>query len=443
MVSGGIALIYLVIAIAIIIFLTARYHMNAFVVLLIVAFLYGLFAGMPLPDIVKTIRNGFGGTLGYIGIVIVAGTIIGTILEKTGAALAMTNAILKIVGKERSPLAMSIAGYVVSIPVFCDSGYVILTPLNKALAEETGKSMAVMAVALATGLYATHCLVPPTPGPIAAAGILNADLGLVIGLGLIASIPAMIAGYLWAIGFAKRYEIEAVLEETYDSLMQKYGKLPSTTLSFAPIVVPIILILFKSVADFPTKPFGEAGLAKFLSFIGDPVTALLIGVLLALILVKTESKKEAVSSWMDLGVKNAALILAITGAGGAFGGILKASPMGEFLGQTLSGYNLGIFLPFIVAAALKTAQGSSTVAIITTASIMAPLLESLGLNPALTVLAIGAGSMTVSHANDSYFWVVSQFSDMEVPVAYRAYTSATLVEGIVAIIMVAILSLFV
>ena len=252
----------------------------------------------------------------------------------------------------------------------------------------------------------------------------------------------MLAGYFWAVGFAKRYEIEAVLEETYDSLMKKYGKLPSTTLSFAPIAVPIILILFKSIADFPTKPFGEAGLAKFLSFIGDPVTALIIGVLLALILVKTESKKEAVSSWMDLGVKNAALILAITGAGGAFGGILKASPMGEFLGQTLSGYNLGIFLPFIVAAALKTAQGSSTVAIITTASIMAPLLESLGLNPALTVLAIGAGSMTVSHANDSYFWVVSQFSDMEVPVAYRAYTSATLVEGIVAIIMVAILSLF-
>ncbi len=442
MVSGGIALIYLVIAIAIIIYLTAKYHMNAFVVLLVVAFLYGLFAGMPLPDIVKTIRNGFGGTLGYIGIVIVAGTIIGTILEKTGAALAMTNAILKIVGKERSPLAMSIAGYVVSIPVFCDSGYVILTPLNKALSEETGKSMAIMAVALATGLYSTHCLVPPTPGPIAAAGILNADLGLVIGLGLVASIPAMLAGYLWAVGFAKRYEIKAVLAESYDSLMQKYGKLPSTTLSFAPIVIPIVLILFKSIADFPTKPFGEGGLARLLSFIGDPVTALLIGVLFALLLVKKESKRDAVSSWMDLGVKNAALILAITGAGGAFGAILKASPMGEFLGTTLSQYHLGIFLPFVIAAALKTAQGSSTVAIITTASIMAPLMESLGLVPALTVLAIGAGSMTVSHANDSYFWVVSQFSDMEVPVAYRAYTSATLVEGIVAIITVAILSLF-
>ncbi|HPI92749.1 MAG TPA: GntP family permease [Deltaproteobacteria bacterium] len=442
MVSGGLALVYLIVAIALIIFLTARYHMNAFVVLLLVAFLYGLFAGMPLPEIVKNIRTGFGNTLGYIGIVIVAGTIIGTILEKTGAALAMTNAILKLVGKERSPLAMSIAGYVVSIPVFCDSGYVILTPLNKALAEETGKSMAVMAVALATGLYSTHCLVPPTPGPIAAAGILNADLGRVIALGLIASIPAMVAGYLWAIFFAKRYDIEAILEETYDSLMEKYGKLPSTALSFAPIVVPILLIFLKSIADYPTKPFGEGGLAAFFSFIGDPVTALILGVFIALLLVKEAARKEAVSSWMDLGVKHAALILAITGAGGAFGAILKASPMGEFLGNTLSTYHLGIFLPFLIAAALKTAQGSSTVAIITTASIMAPLMESLGLVPALTVLAIGAGSMTVSHANDSYFWVVSQFSDMEVPVAYRAYTTATLVEGVVAFVTVWVISLF-
>jgi len=417
--------------------------MNAFVVLLLVAFLYGLFSGMPLPDIVKNIRTGFGNTLAYIGIVIVAGTIIGTILEKTGGALAMTNTILRVVGKDRSPLAMSIAGYVVSIPVFCDSGFVILTPLNKALAEETGKSMAVMAVALATGLYATHCLVPPTPGPIAAAGILNADLGMLIGVGLIASIPPMIAGYLWATLFAKRYEIKAQLAESYDSLLQKYGKLPSTTLSFAPIVVPIVLILFKSVSDFPTKPFGEGLNARILSFIGDPVTALLIGVFLALLLVKSEAKKEAISSWMDLGVKNAALILAITGAGGSFGAILKASPMGDFLGNTLSTYNLGILLPFIIAAALKTAQGSSTVAIITTASIMAPLIESLGLHPVLTVLAIGAGSMTVSHANDSYFWVVSQFSDMEVPVAYRAYTTATLVEGVVAIIGIMILSFFI
>ncbi len=443
MVSGGLAVIFLLFAVFIIIFLTSKFKVNAFIVLLSVAFLYGLMVGLPLATIIEKIRGGFGGTLGYIGIVIVAGTIIGTILEKTGGAISMTNAILKLVGKKRSPLAMSIAGYVVSVPVFCDSGYVILTPLNKALAEKTGKSMAVMAVALATGLYATHCLVPPTPGPIAAAGILGADLGRVIGLGILVSIPGMIAGYLWAVLFAKRYDIKPQLEESYDSLMEKYGKLPSPFVSFLPLLVPIILILLKSLANPKLNIIPQGGFSNFLLFIGDPVTALLIGVFLSLFLVKKEKLSDAVHGWMADGVKHAALILAITGAGGAFGAILKASPMATFLGENMSGWNLGIFLPFLIAAALKTAQGSSTVAIITTSSIMAPIMGSLGLNPALTVLAIGAGAMTVSHANDSYFWVVSQFSDMDVPVAYRAYTTATLLEGLVSIIMVAILGIFI
>jgi GntP family gluconate:H+ symporter len=423
--------------------MTARLNLNAFIALLVVAFLYGIAIGLPLTDVVSKVRSGFGGTLGYIGIVIVAGTIIGTILERTGAALTMTKAILKVVGRERAPLAMSVAGYVVSIPVFCDSGFVILTPLNKALAHDTGKSMAVMSVALATGLYATHTLVPPTPGPIAAAGILGADLGLVIGLGLVVSIPAMIAGYIWAIKFAKRYEIVPQLEETYEDLLKKYGKLPGTVAAFMPLVFPIILILLKSLAEFPTRPFGTGGFATFLSFIGDPVTALLIGVILSLFLVKKELIKEATSDWMSDGIRNAAIILAITGAGGSFGEILKASPMANFIEASFAGLNLGILLPFIISAALKTAQGSSTVAIITTSSIMAPLMVGLGLNPALTVLAIGSGAMVVSHANDSYFWVVSKFSDMEVSVAYKAYTTATLIEGVVAFIAVSVLSIFV
>jgi GntP family gluconate:H+ symporter len=443
MVSGGVALIFLVVAVVLIILMTARLNLNAFIALLVVAFLYGIAIGLPLTDVVSKVRSGFGGTLGYIGIVIVAGTIIGTILERTGAALTMTKAILKVVGRERAPLAMSVAGYVVSIPVFCDSGFVILTPLNKALAHDTGKSMAVMSVALATGLYATHTLVPPTPGPIAAAGILGADLGLVIGLGLVVSIPAMIAGYIWAIKFAKRYEIVPQLEETYEDLLKKYGKLPGTVAAFMPLVFPIILILLKSLAEFPTRPFGTGGFATFLSFIGDPVTALLIGVILSLFLVKKELIKEATSDWMSDGIRNAAIILAITGAGGSFGEILKASPMANFIEASFAGLNLGILLPFIISAALKTAQGSSTVAIITTSSIMAPLMVGLGLNPALTVLAIGSGAMVVSHANDSYFWVVSKFSDMEVSVAYKAYTTATLIEGVVAFIAVSVLSIFV
>jgi GntP family gluconate:H+ symporter len=332
---------------------------------------------------------------------------------------------------------------VVSIPVFCDSGYVILTPLNKSLAKETKTSMAVMAVALSTGLYATHTMVPPTPGPIAAAGTLKADLGLVIVLGLIAAFPAMIAGYIWAKTVAKKYWIEADIEVSYDELLKQQGKLPNTFMSFMPLVVPILLILLKSVADFPTKPFGGGGFAAFISFIGDPVTALMLGVILSLFLVPKGSLRTAYHEWMGHGIRDAAIILVITGAGGSFGRILQQSPMVEFIKTNLSGMHLGMLMPFIIAAALKTAQGSSTVAIITTSAIMAPILSTLGLNPALTVIAIGAGSMVVSHANDSYFWVVSQFSNMEVSVAYKIYTSATLVEGIVGIIAVMIMSIFI
>jgi gluconate:H+ symporter, GntP family len=442
MVSGGIALLFLILAVVLLITLTARVKLNAFLALIIVAYLYGLAIGLPALEIITHIRDGFGGTLGYIGIVIIAGTIMGTVLEKTGAAYSMTSAILKLVGKNRSPLAMSIAGYVVSVPVFCDSGYVILTPLNKALAKETGKSMAVMAVALATGLYATHTMVPPTPGPIAAAGLVGADLGAVIGIGLVVSIPAMIAGYLWAVHFARKFDIEPKLAEDYETIKARYGKLPSAFMSFLPLLVPIILILLKSIAEFPTKPIGEGGFATFVRFIGDPVTALVIGVLLSFLLVKKEVVKEAVNEWSAEGIRNAALILAITGAGGSFGRILQNSPMVDYIENQLAVLPLGILLPFLISAAIKSAQGSSTVAIITTASIMAPLLGGLGLNPALTVVAIGAGSMVVSHANDSYFWVVSQFSDMDVSTAYKTYTTATLVEGVVAFAVVGVLSIF-
>ena len=443
MVSGGVAIIFLLVAVVLIILATSKWNMNPFFVLISIAFLFGLAVRLPLVDLVNTIKNGFGGTLGSIGIVILCGTIIGFIMEKTGAALSITQAILKLVGNNRAPLAMSIAGYIVSVPVFCDSGFVILTPLNKALSAKTGTSMGVMAVALATGLHATHALVPPTPGPIAAAGNLGADLGKVIFLGVIVSIFSMLAGYIWALKIGSKYDIKADIEEDYDSLIKKYGHLPTAFHSALPLLVPIILILLKSLAAFPTKPFGDGGFATFISFIGDPVTALMIGVIVSLTLVKKDVEKTAISEWMSEGLKSAALIIAITGAGGAFGAVLKASPMANFIGETMSGWKLGILLPFIISVSLKTAQGSGTVALITTSAILAPLLGTFGLDPALTVLAIGSGAMVVSHANDSYFWVVSQFSGIETPIAYKIYTTATGVQGITAFIIVFILSLFI
>ncbi|MDR1518664.1 MAG: GntP family permease [Planctomycetota bacterium] len=441
--AGLWSVIMLVIMVGFIIYFTGKLKINAFFVLLGVALVYGVLIGMPLGDIVAAIKGGFGGTLSSIGIVIIAGTIMGIILEKTGAALVMTRVILELVGRERSPLAMNMAGLVVSIPVFCDSGFVILNPLNRALAKESAKSMAIMAVALATGLYATHTMVPPTPGPIAAAGAVGANLGLVILYGLIASIPAALAGYLWAVKVAAKYDIPVGETESYSDLIAKYGKLPTPFASFLPLALPIVLILLKSVADLKSKPFGDEFAGSFISNIGDPVLALLIGVVCALFLIPGKDILEALDGWMGRGIKDAAIILAITGAGGCFGRVLQGSPLVDFIKLNLSTASLGIFLPFIISAAIKTAQGSSTVAIITTSAIMAPMLAQLGINPALCVIAVGAGAMVVSHANDSYFWVVSQFSNLPVNIAYRVYTTATAVEGAAAMIVVYVLSLIV
>ncbi len=442
MVSGAVAIILLIVAVALIIFATAKLRMNAFVVLITIAFLYGIAIGMPLVDVVDVVTGGFGSTMAAIGIVIISGTIIGVILERTGAALSITQAVLKLVGQDRAPMAMSVAGFVVSVPVFCDSGYVVLSPLNKALSVQAKKSMPMMAVALGTGLHATHALVPPTPGPIAAAAELNADLGAVIGLGLIAGIASMLAGYLYAVKLVRKYEIGMELEASYDDLIQRYGKLPGTFHSLLPLLVPIVLILLNSIAQLPAEPFGDGAAYSFFSFIGAPATALIIGVFVALTLVRKIAQAEARDEWIGQGVRNAGLIIAITASGGAFGAILRESPMVPFIEETMEGLPLGLLLPFLISVVIKSSQGSGTVAIITTAAIMAPLLEPFGLNPVLTVLAIGSGSMIVSHANDSYFWVVAQFSGMPTNMAYKVWTPATGFQGIAAFIVVLILSLF-
>ncbi len=434
----------IVLAVIIMIVAISKFKQHPFVVMVLISIFVGLVCGMPADKVIATVKGGFGGILSSIGIVIVAGTIIGTILEKTGAALVMANTILNVVGKARSVLTMSLTGYVTGIPVFCDSGFVILSPIARALAARSNTSLAVMGTALSSGLYATHCLVPPTPGPIAMAGTLNADLGMVIGVGLITSIPAMLAGLIYAKKVAVNYVIPANPEFTVEQLMEKYGKLPSVAHSFAPILLPILLIAGKSVADFPSHPLGAGALKTFVSFIGDPVIALLIGIFLAMTLIPG-SESENKFEWMSQGVLNSASILVITGAGGAFGAILKSLPLADALSSTLLSLSIGVFLPFIISALLKTAMGASTVAMIVTSAMVAPMMPSLGfeteIGKALVIMAIGAGSMCVSHANDSYFWVVSQFSDMTTNVAYKCQTGVTFVEGIVTVVFVYIMSL--
>ncbi|WP_462099710.1 GntP family permease [Vibrio cholerae] len=444
-------ILILLAVIAFIVLATTKFKVHPFLALLLAAFLGAFAYGLPADTIAKTITTGFGGILGYIGLVIVLGTIIGVILEKSGAAITMADTVIKLLGERFPTLTMSIIGYIVSIPVFCDSGFVILNSLKESLAKRLATSSVAMSVALATGLYATHTFVPPTPGPIAAAGNLGLEsqLGLVIAIGLFVAAVAAIAGMLWANRFqaveADIIDSQESPKQDWQALKASYGQLPSASQAFAPIFVPILLICLGSIAKFPSFPFGQGMLFEMLGFLGQPLTALLIGLLLAVRLLKSADKVAEFGERISQGITAAAPILLITGAGGAFGAVLKATPLGDYLGTTLSALGVGIFMPFIVAAALKSAQGSSTVALVTTSALVAPLLGQLGLDSemgrALTVMAIGAGAMTVSHANDSFFWVVSQFSRMSVGLAYRAQTMATLVQGVTAMAVVYVLSL--
>lgn len=445
---------WLVLTILFIIFATAKLKWHPFLVLILSAFLVALFYQVPLDSVAKTIADGFGGILGYIGLVIVFGTIIGLILEKTGAAIVMAETVINLLGPRFPTLTMSIVGAVVSIPVFCDSGFVILNSLKESLAERLKVSSVAMSIALATGLYATHTFVPPTPGPIAAAGNLGleSNLGLVIMVGIVVTTVAVLAGWLWSNRFLNvepdnidADNAAAVALPANMKSREDYNKLPSATMAFLPIIVPIVLICLSSFANFPTAPLGDGLMAELLIFLGNPLTALLIGLFLSFLLIEGNNKTQQVSDAISQGLVVAAPILLITGAGGAFGAMLKVTPIGDYLGTTLSALGLGIFMPFIVSAALKTAQGSTTVALVTTSAMVAPLLGQIGLDSELgrvfCVMAIGAGAMTISHANDSFFWIVSQFSRMSVAQAYKAHSVATGIQGVTSIIFIWLLTL--
>ena len=445
---------WLVLTILFIIFATAKLKWHPFLVLILSAFLVALFYQVPLNTVAKTISDGFGGILGYIGLVIVFGTIIGLILEKTGAAIVMAESVIKVLGPRFPTLTMSIVGAVVSVPVFCDSGYIILNSLKESLAERLHVSSVAMSIALATGLSATHTFVPPTPGPIAAAGNLGleSNLGLVIMVGVVVTAVAVLAGWWWSNRFLNATpdninatDAQAATLPEGIKTRDDYSKLPSATMAFLPIIVPIILICLSSVANFPSAPFGSGTLAEVLIFIGNPLTALLIGLFLSFLLIDSEQKTQQISDSISQGLVVAAPILLITGAGGAFGAMLKVTPIGDYLGSTLSALGLGIFMPFIVSAALKTAQGSTTVALVTTSAMVAPLLNQIGLDSELgrvfCVMAIGAGAMTISHANDSFFWIVSQFSRMSVAQAYKAHSMATGIQGVTSIVFIWLLTL--
>jgi gluconate:H+ symporter, GntP family len=433
-------MIFLALGIGIIILLTAVYRIHAFFALLIACFVVGLGVQMPVATIITVTKQGFGHIMQSLGFIIVLGTTLGVILEHTGSTRVMASWILKRIGEKQAPLAMSITGFIVGLPIFCDSGYIVLNGLNKSLSKRTGISIVIMSTSLATGLYSVHCLIPPHPGAAAAASTIGVDYGRLILIGILVAIPAMLAGYIWACYAGKKFKINAKAEAPVEELAKAA---PSVLLSFLPVIIPIVLIGVKS---FLTIEAGKAIPAWMQVFMvtGDPVIALAIGIILALLAIRSW-KKGDIGRLLQEAAEKAGGILVIIGAGGAFGAILAATKVGEHVSNAFDLQALGILFPFILTAILKTAQGSSTVAIITASSIILPLLSSLGLQSEmgmlLAVLSMGAGSMTVSHANDAYFWVIAKFSGLEMKPMLQVYTVATLLMGLITLLVVYILSL--
>ena len=460
--TGFPLIIAFIIAVILMIVAISKFKIHPFLSIMGVSLILGLVAGIPLVDVkdangavtsqglANVIGAGFSGTCTSIGIVIILGALIGSILEATGAAFKLADLVIKLVGKKRPELAILLMGWVVSIPVFCDSGFVILNPIRKALVKRTMTSSVAMTVALSAGLYISHVFIPPTPGPIAAANTLGIgnNLLLVMGMGALCSIAPLIAGYFFAKYIGKKVKAGDDIDngevvKTYEQLVAEYGKLPGGLNALAPIIVPILLMALGSISSMA----GWSGMtAAVCGFLGTPIIALAVGTIFGVIQLSVAGRMDKFYEITNETLKTVGPILFVTAAGGVLGKVISSSDMVNYITANAAALEtIGVFFPFILAAILKSAQGSSTVAITTTAGILAPLMGVLGfttpVSAALAVMAIGAGAMTVSHANDSYFWVVTNFGEMTPDQGYKTQTMGTLILGIAAMAEIFILSL--
>lgn len=471
----------LVLGIATIIVIVLRTRLDAFVALLVASLVTGFVAGAPATDILDSITAGFGSTLGSIGIVIGLGVGLGKILEVSGAADALARMFVRAFGKGREPWAMGTTGAVVSVPVFCDSGYVIMNPLARSIARVKRAGYVTLALALGCGMTLTHHLVPPTPGPLGVAGILDAELGALVLAGLAFSVVLLpiVIGYARWIGPKLESEVsDEVREAVYGKAAVTVGagggpgaagapadlsvsdepdgpepeRDPAAALgtpppgakphrmnaglAVLPLVVPLLLIVANTVASaidqnnqgaVGSDDYEPSPLPKALAFIGSPVVALLIGIVLAVyVLLPRWTTRTQVGGWLSEAAASAGLIILITGAGGALGQVLRDTGVGDELAEAISSWSLpGVLVPFLIASLVRVAQGSGTVAMITAASVTAPLVSGLGISALLAALACCAGSMVFSYFNDSYFWVVTRFTGLDGVAAIRGWSGIT------------------
>lgn len=447
-------LLGLAIGIVLMIVLVSKTKVHTFIALLMAAVVTGLIGGMPVSDttvngvtitgIISSLQNGFGNTLKSTGIIIGLGVMMGGILEESGGAERMAYSFIKAVGKKKEEWALAITGWFISIPVFADSAIVIFAPLCKAMSRVTGKSIIGLALSLACGLQLTHCLVPPTPGPLTASTTLGVDVGQMIIAGAILSVPMLIAVMFYTKYIGKKiyqlpndnggfermeYKAEYIKSmEDLDHLIEAKN-LPPLLPSIAPIVVPILLILLTTVLDL-------AGIHNsVIILLGSPVIALAIGTLLAIYGLAWKRSKEDTLKIMDDAIKTTGIIMLITGAGGSLGQIIKDSGIGNALGEMVTRTPLpAVLIPFVIAALMRVALGSATVAITTAANLSAPLLSVLNVSPLLMALSCCVGAISFSYFNDSGFWVFNgMFGLTEMKDQLRCKSAASMIMAAVGI----------
>lgn len=451
--DGSRMIIALLIGIVVLILLILKTKVHAFLGLIIAAVTIGLLGGMDPTAIPTSIINGFGGTLGSIGIIIGFGVMMGQIFDKTGAAERMALTFIKLFGKKREHWAMAFTGFIVSIPIFCDSGFVVVSPIAKAISKKTRRSIVAIAGPLAAGLVITHSLIPPTPGPLGVAGTFGVDVGQFLLLGIVIALPMTICATLYSQWLGQRlYQIPADNEEGWerpakieevvdDSVLTPSRELPSTFESFLPLVAPILLILLNNIF----AAIGVEGASRTaITFLGTPIIAVGIGLLLAIFVLGRDLDRSTALAEMEQGIRSAGIIILVTGGGGALGQILKDSGTGNYVAELLAGTAIPIIvLPFIIATIVRFIQGSGTVAMVTAAGITAPILQAAGANMLLGAFAACIGSLFFSYFNDSYFWVVNNLMGIkDTKDQIRNWSVASTVAWGVGFIELLILSIF-
>lgn len=445
--DGSTLIIIAVASIFVLLFLVMRTKLHAFVALLLVSLLLGIAAGMPLGDVIQSIQSGMGGTLGFVAVVVGLGAMFGKMLEVSGGAERLAATLIAKFGEDKAPWALGVTGFIVAIPVFFDVGFIILVPIVYSLAKKTGKSLLHYGIPLLAGLAVTHSFIPPTPGPIAVAELVGAELGWVILFGVLAGIPSMIlAGPLFGRFIGKR--IHLTIPDYMDIKEQEYDKeLPSFGMIISLILIPLVLILFNTLSAVVLEEGNQ--IREILTFLGHPFVALTIATILTFFFLGTRRgySRQEVQDIATKALEPAGIIILVTGAGGVFKQVLIDSGVGDVLGEMMGDSALPpIVLAFLIASAVRVAQGSATVSMVTAAGLIAPLLEITGTTgPALglIVIAIAAGATVLSHVNDSGFWLVNRYFGMSVKDTLKSWTMMETIIGLTGFVVVLILSFFI